>query len=394
MTLKSVPLDCAQKFICELRKKFYFNREIEESDIDSSLGRELAEPIISRYESPAHDIATMDGFAVNHKDHYPLKIIGEVYAGDDSRIEIKRGECVKIATGAKLPKSADAVLKIEDAVVKDGKLYGISLKKWNYVIRAGSDYKKGDIVLEKKHRIRPQEIAILHGVSASRIRIYKKPRIAVFSTGDEIYKGQIRDTNAPMICAFLRDWNCEPVPLGNVPDDFELTKEKIIEGMEFDAVITSGGVSVGKRDYVYKAIEDLGDLLIHKVTTRPGKPMAVGVVNKKPIFGLPGKPTGAFTAMELCVKPYFLNSNGIPENKNNKQYKIARDITIPNKDFAHIVFGKVKDTHLYPIESPCYSSAESNTTVIASSLKSSIADGYAIVENDLQKGDVVNVNLF
>ena len=192
-----------------------------------------------------------------------------------------------------------------------------------------------------------------------------------------------------MICAFLREWNCEPVILDNVPDDFELTKEKIIECADYDAIITSGGVSVGKKDYVYKAIEESGNLLLHKVTTRPGKPIAVGIVNKKPVFGLPGKPTGAFTAMELFVRGYFLNSNGF-----SKQYKIARDITIPNKGFSHIVFVKENNAQLYPVESPCHSSPESNATVIASSVKSGIADGYIIAENNLQKGDAVNVNLF
>ncbi|MBI5253697.1 MAG: molybdopterin molybdotransferase MoeA [Euryarchaeota archaeon] len=402
---KLVPLDEAHALIDGLRKKFYFNREVETVSVEDVLGRELAEDIVAAEESPKYNFASYDGYAVRSEDceSYPLRIVHRTYAGDEKEDipALNKGEAIAIATGAYLPEGADAVLRLEDARVEGNLLYGIPIKKWTKVVKAGSNYEKGDVVLRKFQRLRPQEIGVLHDMGVDRVKVFKKPRVAVFSTGDEVHKGLLRDTNSPMIVAFLKEWGCDAKFLGTIPDDLEATKQKFIEGSEYDATITSGGVSVGEKDYVLRAIEELGELLLHKVKTRPGKPLAVGIINGKPVFGLPGKPTGAFVAAELNLRRYFLGSAARPVFVS----KIGEDIKLSTKDtdaadIANIVFVHRSNGIAYPVgfeNSPMKLIRPGefyNVSTIASSLRAANADGYVIAVRDLKKGETVEVNLF
>ncbi len=402
---KLIPLSEARVLIDELRNKFYFKREVETISIDEALNRELAADVVSKEASPPHHFASYDGYAMRSEDceSYPLRIVHKIYAGDErEKIPVlKKGEAMAIATGAFLPEGADAVLRLEDAKVEGNLLYGIEIKKWTKVVKAGSNYGKGDVVLGKFQRLRPQEIGVLHDMGVDKTKVFKKPRVAVFSTGDEVHKGLLRDTNSPMVIAFLKEWGCEARFLGAVPDDLEATKQKFIEGSAYDATITSGGVSVGDKDYVLRAIQELGTLLLHKVKTRPGKPLAVGIINNKPVFALPGKPTGAFVAAELNLRRYFLGSAPRPVSVS----KIGEDIKLSTKDtdaadIANIVFVHKCNGIAYPVGfegSPMKlmkSGELYNVSTIASSLRAANADGYVIVNKDIRKGESVEVNLF
>jgi len=402
---KFVPLDEAHALMDELRKKFYFNREVETVSVEDVLGRELAEDIVAAEASPKYNFASYDGYAMRSEDceSYPLRIVHSVYAGDEKEEipALNKGEAMAIATGAYLPEGAEAVLRLEDARVEGNLLYGIPIKKWTKVVKAGSNYKKSDVVLRKFQRSRPQEIGILHDMGVEKVKVFKKPRVAVFSTGDEVHKGLLRDANSPMIMAFLKEWGCEAKFLGIIPDNLEATKQKFVEGSEYDATITSGGVSVGEKDYVLRAIEERGVLLLHKVKTRPGKPLAVGIINGKPVFGLPGKPTGAFVAAELNLRRYFLGNAARPTVTS----EIGEDIKLSTKDtdaadVANIVFVHRYNGVAYPVgfeNSPMKlirSGEIYNVSTIASSLRAANADGYVIVSRDLRKGETVEVNLF
>lgn len=381
----------------ELREKYYFNRDTEPLPTANALGRELAEDIAAGDNSPPHHIASYDGFAMRSEDFedYPLIIVHSIYAGDEDVPSIKKGEASVIATGACLPGGADCVLKLEDAGVEGDELYGVPIEPWTKVVKAGSNYKKGDPVLEEGMRLRPQEIGLLHGLGVSEVKVYRRPKVAVFPTGDEVYKGLLRDTNTPVVCALLSEWGCEPVSLDCVPDDLMATKEKLRAGTAYDAVITSGGVSVGDKDYVIRAIEELGEVLLHKVRTRPGKPLAVGIVNGKPVFGLPGKPTGAFIAAEMNLRRYFLGNAARPRVFS----KITEEIKMATKGFTNIVFIRLLNGHAIPMGfagSPMelMKPGESyNVSTIASSLRAAVVDGYALVGADIKKGDEIEVNL-
>jgi molybdenum cofactor synthesis domain-containing protein len=389
----------------ELRKKYYFRRKTEFINIDESLNRELAEDLVSQGISPPHNLASYDGYALQAEDSqsYPLKIVYKIYAGEKSNNipMLRKGEAMAIATGAFLPKGSNAVLRLEDAEIKGNLLFGVAIKKGTKVVKAGSNYKKGDMILTKGHRIRPQEVGLLNDLNIDKVKVFKKPIVAIFSTGNEICNGINRDINAPMIMAFLKEWGCKVNYLGAVPDDLEKIKKVLLKTTKYDATITSGGVSVGEKDYTLKAMNELGNMILYKVKTRPGKPIAIGIINDRPVFGLPGKPTGAFTAIELNLKRYFLGNIFKPTLKA----KIGETIKLNVKDtdtmdMANIVFVHCKNGTAYPVGFPkshmrLINPGELyNVSTIASSIRATIADGYTIVKNDLNKGNVVEVTLF
>lgn len=376
-----------------LKYDYYFRRESEEVTLNDSVGRELSETIFASSMSPEVDIAAMDGFALSFEDGYPLKLVGSAYAGD-SIAKIKPGEAIAIATGAFLPHGADAVLKIEDAKVKDIVLHGKTMKKWENVFRAGSDYKEGDRIFEKNHRIMPQSAALLYSLGIEKVPVYKKIRAGIISTGTEIHNGMIKNTNAVLVQGFMKEFGCDPTFIGTVPDDYEKTKKILVDATKrYDVVFTTGGVSVGERDYVADIIAEAGELIFHKVAIRPGKPVAVGIVNDTPVFGLPGKPTGAFAALEIIARRYFTD---IP--RATRRIAINEDIEVQEKGFSYILFVKIErgaaNTMGYNSSDMKLFEKQYETAIIASSPRSTIVDGYVITDRDIKKGELVEANLF
>lgn len=388
-----IPLHTAIAKMQELKSKYYFRREYEPIDLNNSIGRELSETIFAGSMSPEFDIAAMDGFAVRCEDGYPLKISGRVYAGDNI-VKIKSGEAMAIATGAILPYGADAVLKIEDAEVKEDFLSGKSLKKWENVFRAGSDYRAGDRIFEKNHRIMPQSAALLYSLGIVKVPVYKKIRAGIISTGTEIHNGMIKNTNAVLIHGFMKELGCDSTFIGTVPDDYNQTKKMLLCAAEKnDAVFTTGGVSVGERDYVADIIAETGELVFHRVAIRPGKPVAVGIVNDTPVFSLPGKPTGAFAALEIVVRSYFTD---IP--RATRELAINEDVVLQEKGFDYILFVKIAkntaNTMGYKNSGLKLFEDEYDTAIISASPRSTIVDGYVITDRNIEKGELVKVHLF
>ncbi len=387
------PLKQALEKIKQLKTTYYFRRGSEHVSIPDSVGRELSEDIVADYMSPAFDIAAMDGFAVQSEDVYPLKISGSVYAGDQ-RAQIKRGEAIAIATGAILPEGADAVLKIEEAEVKKGLLYGKNIRKWENVFRKGSDYHAGERIFEKNHRIMPQSAALLYSLGIEKVPVYKKIRAGIISTGTEIFNGMIKNTSAVLIQGFMKEMGCESTFIGAVPDDYDKTKKMLLQACEkYDVVFTTGGVSVGERDFVADIIAEIGELIFHRVAIRPGKPIAAGIVNNTPVFGLPGKPTGAFSALEMLVRSYFTD---IP--RAARKLAINEDVMLQEKGFDYILFAKItQDT----ANTMGYGGSEMklfenkyDTSIISTSPRSSVVDGYVVTNRDIRKGEKVKVYLF
>lgn len=376
--------------IKQLKSTYYFRRESEKVTLHDSVGRELSEDIIADSISPALDIAAMDGFAVRSADSYPLRISGKIYAGD-SIAYLKRGEGKAIATGAILPEGADAVLKIEDAKVIKGLLYGKILKKWENVFRRGSDYSAGDRIFEKNHRIMPQSAALLYSLGVEKVPVYKKIRAGIISTGTEIYNGMIKNTSSVLVQGFMKEMGCESEFFGVVPDDFDRTKRMLLQACEkYDVVFTTGGVSVGERDFVADIIGRTGELVFHRVAIRPGKPLAVGIVNDTPVFALPGKPTGAFAALEMVVRSYFTD---IPRAMH--ELAINEDVVLPENGFEYILFVKIAHNAASAMgrEMRLFD-REYKTEIISASPRSSVVEGYVITDRDIGRGELVNVHLF
>ncbi len=388
-----VTINEALEKLNELKYKYYFRRDSEKVALDDSVGRELSETIFASSMSPEVDIAAMDGFAIRFEDGFPLKISGSAYAGD-SIAKIERGESIAIATGAFLPQGADAVLKIEDAKIKDNILHGKTLKKWENVFCAGSDYKSGDKIFEKNHRIMPQSAALLYSLGIEKVPVYKKIRAGIISTGTEIHNGMIKNTNAVLVQGFMKEFGSDHAFIGTVPDDYEKTKKMLLASTKkYDVVFTTGGVSVGERDFVADIIAEAGELIFHKVAIRPGKPIAVGIVNDTPVFGLPGKPTGAFAALEIVARRYFTD---IP--RATRRIAINEDIEVQEKGFSYILFVKIErdaaNTMGYSSSDMKLFKKQYETAIIASSPRSTIVDGYVITDRDIKKGEHVEVYLF
>lgn len=388
-----ITLKEALEKIKDLKGDYYFRRESDTVNLKESIGRELSETIFAGSMSPEFDIAAMDGFAVHCEDGYPLKIAGSVYAGDNLS-KIKSGEAMAIATGALLPQGADAVLKIEDVAVREDLLHGKKLKKWENVFRAGSDYRVGDKIFEKKHRIMPQSAALLYSLGIEKVPVYKKIRAGIISTGTEIHNGMVKNTNAVLIHGFMKEHGCESAFIGTVPDDYEKTKKMLLDAAERnDVVFTTGGVSVGERDYVADIIAETGEIVFHRVAIRPGKPIAVGIINDTPIFSLPGKPTGAFAALEIVVRSYFTE---IP--RATRKLTINEDVVLQEKGFNYILFVKIAqniaNTMGYKNSDMNLFEKDYETAIISSSPRSTIVDGYVITDRNIKKGELVEVHLF
>ena len=392
-----VTLDESQEIFSKLREQFYFKRDTEVVCLNDSLGRILAEDIYSPKDMPERDIATMDGFAIKSSNSPPLRIVGEIFPNSDSNAKLKDGEAFYITTGSPLPEGADAVLKVELAESMNGELhYSEKIEAGKYVLKKGSEMKKGELVIERGRKISPQEIAVLTSLGYDKVKVFRKLRIAVFSNGDEIKGGKLKDINSAMIMSFIREWGEEPHFLGVAGDNYEEVKELIMKGVRnYDAVITSGGVSVGKKDFVIKVLKDHGDLILYKVRQRPGKPMAVAIVESKPVFALPGKPGGAFVAM-LSLRKFFVGDKPYPKLK----LKMAKGVKIPTKGFRYIVFIKLIDGLAFPVgykDSPISILPDNSpyeVSIISNMARSFLADGFLIAESDIKEGEEVEVNLY
>lgn len=393
-----VSLDDSLSFIRGLREKFYFNRGVEEVDVNEALDRELAEDVISPVTLPARDLATMDGYAIRSFDEFPLKIVSSIYADSDEVPELKPGEAYYITTGSPMPIGADAVLKIELAEVRNNLLYAKEkIKSGTYVLKKGSEIRKGEVVIEAKKRIGPQEIAILNSLGVKRVKVYRKLRVAVFSNGDEIKKGVRNDTNGPMIMSFIKKWGHEPYFLGVTNDTYEEIREMIMRGVkDYDVVITSGGVSVGEKDYVIKALREEGELLLYKVKQRPGKPFAIGLINGKLVFGLPGKPAGAFVATLFGLRTFFYGDAPFPKVKA----QLSHEIKIPAPGFTYIVFVKLSEGKAHPVgyvDSPVRLFPKGNpyaVSLLSQTTRSVLADGFVLTSRDIKENEEVEVNLY
>lgn len=302
----------------------------EEIPIEDSLGRVLSRDIYSPSHMPGFPRATMDGYAVRSRDtfgaspHLPaiLELKGEVRMGEIPKMRIGKGEAVKIATGGMLPKGADGVVMIEFSHMLDDSTIEIekAISPFENVMQPDDDIKRGELVLEKGRRLRPPDIGALAGLGIQCVSVYKRPRIAIISTGDEVIPiekepspGQVRDINRYTLSCFCTAVGACPIFLGICPDDFSALKELVERGMEIaDSVWISGGSSVGTRDMTLKVFESMQgfELLVHGIAIRPGKPTIIGQVGSKPVVGLPGQVSSAFIVAEIFMSRIIKRLSG------------------------------------------------------------------------------------
>jgi molybdopterin molybdotransferase len=288
--------------------------------LENALGRILAERIVADRDYPPFDRATRDGFAVRAADcreaGAKLRVIGEIRAGGKFVGTVNAGECVQIMTGAAMPPGADAVVMIEHTRTRaSAKQNEVVIERaaepgMNIVPR-GAESRAGDPLLGVATRMGYAEIAVAAQVGRGELRVYRKPRVAILSTGDEIVAVdatpgplEIRNSNGASLAAQAKLAGAEPVLLGNAPDRAEELRTMIARGLEDDALVLSGGVSMGKYDLVEEVLRGVGaEFFFDAVAIRPGRPAVFGICRGRPVFGLPGNPVSTMVTFELFVVP-------------------------------------------------------------------------------------------
>ncbi len=303
--------------------------ETEVLFIGEATGCILAEDVCSDTDKPAFDNSAMDGFAVRSEDikevseesPVKLRIIGEYSAGVESSIKVEKGTAVKILTGAPLPEGADTVVPVEYTSEEEGFVFiKKPFKKGANIRLKGEDLKKGELVLSKGTELRGYEIGLLCGVNKSVVKVYRKPRVGILSTGDELLElgeasnriSQIRSSNHHMLRSLTESAGGNPYLLGIVPDDPTELLETLKKCYDYDIFITTGGVSMGDKDYVRFLAEKAGiEVKFHKLRIKPAKPVLFGTFGKKGLFfGLPGNPVSCAVAFDLLVYPAIRKMQG------------------------------------------------------------------------------------
>ena len=297
--------------------------------LNECVNRILAVDVTAPHDLPLFNNSSMDGFAIRAADspnadasRVTLSVIADIPAGSAPKVTLAQGQAARIMTGAQIPEGANAVIPVEDTDFSSSQEAGTSAPKTvsftkhiqpgDNIRSRGFDLHEGDIVLQKGRRLKPQDLGVLAMLGIAQVEVHKKPRVAVFSSGDELIEvgaplttGKIHDSNSYVMKALLQNAGVDVVALGVAKDTRE-SVDNILQktaGENLDLIISSAGVSVGAFDFVKEAIESKGKLDFWRVNMRPGKPLAFGEYQGKSFIGLPGNPVSAFVGFEVFVRP-------------------------------------------------------------------------------------------
>ena len=325
-----------------IEEEFSPLEKCETVGLDEAIGRVLGEDILATEYVPDFDRSTVDGYAVRAKDTFGcsdsipaiLPLCGEVFMGEGAAFVLPEGECCAVPTGGAVPKGADCTMMIEYTENYGDGTIGISkpgAPGQNMIFR-GDDVFPGKSVLKRGRLLSSQDIGALAAIGRAEVPVTKRLKVGVISTGDELVPptavpgpGQVRDVNSPMLCAMLKAFGTVPVNYGIVKDNEALLSEAMHRAAaECDAVIISGGSSVGVKDASCRIIESMGSLLLHGIAMKPGKPAIMGkTTDGKPLVGLPGHPVAAYFVTKLFVLPLF----GRLEGRAMPRYTVKATLT-------------------------------------------------------------------
>lgn len=365
-----------------------------------ALNRFLALEIISNESIPAFDRSTVDGYAVISRDlvgcsdSIPaiLRKTGESLMGEMPAQILKEGECFYVPTGGALPAGADAMVMIE--FVEDFGAGEFAFVKpvapGANMIFKGEDLEPGDLILPIGKRLNPADIGTLASMGLTEIEVYQQPKVGVISTGDELVPagislkpGQIRDVNTPMLEALLQEAGAIPQTHPIVPDLRDDLRNAIRSALSTaDVLLVSGGTSVGEHDNLPLLIEELGQIIVHGIAIKPGKPTIVGQIDGKPVFGLPGNPLAAFFMFHALVKPALYSLSSSQSTSEQVQATLTRAVS-SNHGREEVVLVRLEEGRATPVPS--------KSGLIS---KVSRANGYFLIPRDqegLASGQQINV---
>jgi len=317
----------------------------ERVELIDALGRVLAEDVVSDIDVAPFDNSAMDGYAVRAADlagastetPVRLRVVEHVPAGAFPTVPVGPGEAVRIMTGAPVPEGADAVVMVEKTAEESGGDVGVifaPVSEGQNIRRKGEDVRKGETVLRAGEIVGPATVGILASVGCPQPLVYRRPRVAIVSTGDELVgideypgPGKIRNSNSYTLAALVLEAGGEPHILDIARDTVEPTRAILSRASEFDLMISTGGVSMGDYDVVKSVLEELGILGFWKVAMRPGAPQTFGTIDGTPFFGLPGNPTSGMVGFEMFVRPVLLKLQGYTALfRPHHQVTLAHDV--------------------------------------------------------------------
>jgi len=376
--------------------------EVETIGIERGSTRVSASDVHARIPVPLADRAAMDGYAVRAVDTYGAgkfkpKILGRIetlYAVTPPRKPVTRGKCTEVATGATIPKGADAVVMVEDTESKGGRIHIYSpVHPGENISVQGEDIRKGQKVISKGDVLTPAKIGALAAVGHSDVRVYRKPLAAVLTTGDEVIPpgkpirpGQVYDINAYTLSAVVEANGGRARRLPRVADDLKALRRALSEAAKSDLVVFSGGSSVGEKDLIMDVLKDLGEIAFHGVAVKPGKPTVFGRVGETPVLGMPGYPTSCLSNAYMILVPMLRKMARLPP-----RHEKVVELPLSRRVISSI--GRV-EFHTVKVEGgsavPVYKESGAITSMAD-------ADGYIRIPANvdmLEAGETVQVILF
>lgn len=371
--------------------------------------RVIADDIVARYDVPMFDRSAMDGYAIRSEDSFGasvtnptyLKIAGRVEIGTIPDIEVHKGEALQIMTGAALPRGANAVIKVEDTREHGNNIEVIKpYPPRKNVSTRGEDVKSGDVLLKRGHLLHTHDVGIIIASGYDLIKVIRKPKVSIISTGSELVDpgeklepGKVFDVNNATLSNLVQQHHAIPYFTKRVKDDENMLMQTLEEAIEqTDVIVFSGGSSVGEYDIIDDIILQKGKLFVQGVAMRPGAPTLIGIIDKKPVFGLPGSPVAAMISFDVFVRPTLQTLLGMSPYDPKPIIKAILKRSIPSevgrRDFARVKIVKEnKDFYAELVR-------VRGSGIISTLVK---ADGIIEVPEEregISKGETVNVKLF
>lgn len=380
--------------VLDLRTEVLADHPTEPVPLSEISGRVLAEDVVADADAPAVSHATMDGYAFDAADDYPLRLREAQTFPEDDPPNLGAGEAVEVATGAPIPESANAVLKREDSSVSDGELTGVPLDPGTYVYERASNYAAGETLFEAGERLSPKDAVLLGDLGREEVDVRERFSAGILATGTEIHEGRTRDLDSAMLASLVRSWGHEATDEGTAPDEYDRVEAAIADAAsDHDVVVTTGGTSVGHKDFVIRALDSLGDVLFHRVAVRPGKPIAFAHLPDYDAVGIaiPGKPLGAHTIATMIARPFFTGRSDL----STIPATLARDVALGPEGFEYVVPVTLAEGVAMPlghVDSPLAVYDEQfDPSVLSSSTRATRADGVVVTTDDLSAGETVRV---
>jgi molybdenum cofactor synthesis domain-containing protein len=383
---------------------------VEQVSLSKAHERVLAQDIISPLDIPSFTRSIVDGYAVKAADIFgaseeqpvELKFCGHVAIGEQPQVVVETGLAAEIVTGAPLPEGADSVVMVEQTNRHgDGLLVHRPVVVGENLMAAGSDIHKNETVLEAGRFLGSREIGVLAAIGLTEVSVYKRPKVAVLSTGGEVVApgeplpfGKIYDINAHTVAAAVAEAGGEPINLGIVPDKKDLLTAALKKALSVaDVVITSGGVSVGPKDFTPQVVDSLGEpgVLVSGVAVKPGKPVTFGVVEGKPVFSLPGNPTSSLFMFSVFVRPVLVKLTGRSEESVATVKAVVAQKMFPARGRRTFVMVNLRDEDGILFVSPVPTGLSGAITTLSK------ADGFIEISEKQQFVDVgteIDVYLF